>query len=187
MFRARVALASNPICPSEIIDFLWENRASADWLLRGGEPEESGVLVLVDGRYSIDEDFNDLEQSRDDAAQILNFDFPSDENWESSPGAQYVKNLFDIEWQAEDATTCLLVAFAKNSSLTPERYHQLHKEKNPLVRYFLSKNPSIPIEIEKALEAEHPTLSFRGYDEKSSGAVDGDLLGDVWFDLGGSK
>jgi hypothetical protein len=160
-FRARVALASNPNCPKEIIEFLWANRDSQDWLLR--DYEEVGALSLIENRYEIDESVETIDELRDEASQTLDFTYPTDDRWDSGPGAEYVGNLLDIEWEADSAATCLLAAFAKNPSLDQEMYSELSKESHPLVRYFLSKNSGLPRELKVELALESPTFTYSPY------------------------
>jgi len=176
-FRARIALAMNRTCPESILNFLFENRNSADWLLN--DPDEEGILIYDNGTYSIDENVESLEEMRAVADQTLSFDYESDEYWSTGPGAQYMGNLFDISWEAEDARTCLVAAFARNTALTLAQYEELLKEGHPLVKYFLYKNPSIPTELKVRFSLEFPTFTFIPYDQE----VEDDETADVWVDL----
>mgnify|MGYP006276785301 CR=1 FL=1 len=159
-FRARVALATNPKCPIEILEYLWSNRNGADWLLRNSEED---VLTFVNGEMIINGNEESIANMKDEAKKTLEFKYPTNERWESGPGAFYVDNILDIEWEAEDATTCLLAAFAKNTGLSEEKYWELSKEGHPLVRYFLSKNPNIPKEMKASFVLESPTFTFTPY------------------------
>jgi hypothetical protein len=161
-FRARVALATNPNCPKDIIDFLFANKDTSDWLLN--DYEEYGLLTHIDGKYLIDETVAELEESRETAQMALDFRIDTDETFDSGPGAEYVENLLDIQWEAESARTCLLAAFAKNTNLSEIQYEELYKETDPLVRYFLSKNSSLKKELKVALALESPTFTFTPYD-----------------------
>jgi hypothetical protein len=161
-FRARVALATNPNCPNDIIDFLYTNKDTSDWLLN--DVEEYGVLVRTDNEYRIDETIDELEECRKTALMALDFKIPTDDRFGSGPGAEYVENLLDIQWEADSARTCLLAAFAKNTNLSESQYEELYKETDPLVRYFLSKNPSLQKELKVALALESPTFTFTPYD-----------------------
>ena len=178
-FRARVALATNKSSPKEILDFLFNNKDSNDWLINNSD--EGSVILFQDGRYLIDEDFDSIETLRDDAASVATFRYPTDNQWRSGPGAHYVENLLDIEWAADDAHTCLLAAFAKNPGLSAEQYEELATVQHPLVRYFLSVNQSLPASVKAALEAEKPTFTYQPYG--SHPTVDPELLKDVWVDL----
>ena len=160
-FRARVALATNPNCPPEILEFLYTNRNSVDWLLN--DVEEEGVLLCEDDKYSINEDLESISERRKDAELTQSFRFPTDTNWSSGPGAEYVANLLDIEWEAENAQICLLAALAKNPALTDEKYLALASVEHPLVRYFLSQNQSIPKNLRTHLDGEKPTFTFKPY------------------------
>ena len=193
-FRARVALASNPNCPKEIIDFLWVNRQSQDWLLR--DYEEVGALKFAGDRYEIIESIDSIEEIRQEARETLDFRFPTNERWESGPGAHYVKNLLDIEWAADDARTCLLAAFAKNSSLDEEKYVELFKEPHPLIKYFLYNNAKVSKDLKATLAIEGSSFTFEPYGSHpmyvepvtlqlipGTTKVDEELLGDVWHDL----
>jgi len=196
--RARVALATNLNCPTEILEFLYENRNSVDWLLN--DVEEEGVLRFENGKYSINEELETITERRQDAELAQSFRYPTDINWSSGPGAQYIANLLDVEWEADNAQTCLLAALAKNPALTDEKYIELAKVEHPLVRYFLSQNRSIPDKLRKHLQEEKPTFTYKPYgshprftDEitlgegepkvKSDETVDEELLGNTWFDL----
>lgn len=160
-FRARVGLATNPNCPPEIIEFLFENRNSVDWLLN--DVNEEGVLLCEDDKYLINEDLESIAERRKDAELTQSFRFPSDTNWSSGPGAEYVANLLDIEWEAENAQICLLAALAKNPALSDEKYLELAAVEHPLVRYFLSQNQSIPKNLRTRLDGEKPTFTFKPY------------------------
>lgn len=161
-FRARVALATNPNCPKDILDFLYTNKDTSDWLLN--DYEEYGLLTHIDGKYLIDETVAELEECRKTALMALDFKIPTDDRFDSGPGAEYVENLLDIQWEADSARTCLLAAFAKNTNLSESQYEELYKETDPLVRYFLSKNPSLQKELKVALALESPTFTFTPYD-----------------------
>ena len=191
-FRARVALATNPNCPTEILEFLYANRNRVDWLLN--DVEEEGVLLYEDKKYSINEDLESISERRKDAELTQSFRFPTDTNWSSGPGAEYVANLLDVEWEADNAQTCLLAALAKNTALTDDKYLELAKVEHPLVRYFLSKNRSIPKKLRTLLDEEKPTFTYQPYgshprytDEITLGdsevVVDPELLKSSWFDL----
>ena len=160
-FRSRVALASNPNSPKEILDFLFLNKDNNDWLIN--EYEEEGILLFENGKYSINEDFETISSNRSDAELTSNFRFKTDDRWSSGPGAEYVENLLDIEWEADSARTCLLAAFAKNPALEIEQYEELGREEHPLVRYFLSVNPSIPSNLKEVLAAEKPRFTYKPY------------------------
>jgi hypothetical protein len=161
-FRARVALATNPNCPEDIVEFLWTNRDSENWLLN--YHEGFGLLSQIDGKYLIDETVAELEKCRDTARLALRFGIATDGTFDSGPGAEYVENLLDIQWEADSARTCLLAAFAKNTNLSESQYEELYKETDPLVKYFLSKNPSLQKELRVALALESPTFTFTPYD-----------------------
>jgi hypothetical protein len=161
-FRARVALATNPNCPEDILEFLWTNRDSENWLLN--DYEEFGLLTHIDDKYKINETVAELEECRKTALMALDFKIPTDDRFDSGPGAQYVENLLDIQWEADSARTCLLAAFAKNTNLSESQYEELYKETDPLVRYFLSKNPSLKKELKVALALESPIFTFTSYD-----------------------
>ena len=161
-FRARVALATNPNCPKDILDFLYTNKDTSDWLLN--DYEEYGLLTHIDGKYLIDETVAELEECRKTALMALDFKIPTDDRFDSGPGAEYVENLLDIQWEADSGRTCLLAAFAKNTNLSESQYEELYKETDPLVRYFLSKNPSLQKELRVALALESPTFTFTPYD-----------------------
>jgi hypothetical protein len=163
-FRARVALASNPNCPKEILEFLWTNRDSENWLLRDYE-EEDDLIANLGGKYVINSNHPSIEKIKDEAKLTLDFQVATSGRWDSGPGAQYVENLFDIQWEADNARTCLLAAFAKNTNLSQAQYADLYKETHPLVRYFLSKNPSLQEELKVALVLESPTFSFIPYED----------------------
>ena len=160
-FRARVALASNPNCPQEIIDFLWVNRNSQDWLLR--DYEEVGALKFAEDKYEIIDSINSIEEIRQEARETLNFRFPTNERWDSGPGAYYVENILDIQWEADDARTCLLAAFAKNSSLDEEKYVELFKESHPLIKYFLYNNANVSKDLKVTLAIEGSSFTFKPY------------------------
>jgi hypothetical protein len=162
-FRARVALASNSNCPKEIVEFLWNNRDSENWLLRDYE-EEDDLIANLDGTYVINGNHPLIEEIKDEARLTLDFQVDTNERWDSGPGAEYVENLLDIQWEADSARTCLLAAFAKNTNLSESQYEELYKETDPLVRYFLSKNPSLKKELKVALALESPTFTFTPYD-----------------------
>jgi hypothetical protein len=161
-FRARVALATNSNCPKDILEFLWTNRDGENWLLN--DYEEFGLLTHIDDKYTINETVAELEEYRKTALMALDFKIPTDDRFDSGPGAQYVENLLDIQWEADSARTCLLAAFAKNTNLSESQYEELYKETDPLVRYFLSKNPSLQKELKVALALESPTFTFTPYD-----------------------
>ena len=195
-FRARVALATNPNCPKEILDFLFTNRESNDWLIN--DKEEEGVLLFQGGKYSINEELDSISELRDDADLVEGFRYPTDDMWSSGPGAEYIENLLDVEWEADSARTCLLAAFAKNPGLEAHQYQELAKATHPLVRYFLSVNPSIPEKLKELLQTEKPTFTFTPYggryvDDVTLGLtadelaarplVDPALLEDTWKDL----
>ena len=202
-FRARVALATTPNCPTEILEFLFENRNSIDWLLN--DVDEEGVLQFENGRYSINEELEGIAEHRQDAELTQSFRYPTDTNWSSGPGAEYVANLLDVEWEADSAQTCLLAALAKNPALTDEQYIEIANVEHPLVRYFLSQNQSVPDKLRKRLQEEKPTFTYQPYgsdprytDEITLGEgepkvktektideeeIDPALLGRTWFDL----
>ncbi len=161
-FRARVALATNPNCPKDILDFLYTNKDTSDWLLN--DYEEFGLLTHIDGKYLVNEEVTEIEECRKTALMALGFKIPTDDRFDSGPGAEYVENLLDIQWEADSARTCLLAAFAKNTNLSESQYADLYKETHPLVRYFLSKNPSLQKELRVALALESPTFTFTPYD-----------------------
>jgi hypothetical protein len=175
-FRARVALATNPNCPKEIIEFLWVNRNSQDWLLRDLsciDPDtyerdtKIGALRFTGSKYEIDESVDNIEEIRQEARETLGFRFPTTEMWESGPGAHYVENLLDIQWEADDARTCLLAAFAKNSSLDEEEYLELFKESHPLIRYFLFNNANVSKDLKTALSLEGSSFTYQPYENPS--------------------
>jgi len=167
-FRARVALAMNPNCPPDILEFLWENKDGSDWLVN--DPEEEGLLLTNNGTFSLDEDNESLEARRTIANDVANsFYYETSEMWSTAPGAEFMENLFDILWEAEDARTCLLAAFAKNTSLEASKYEELLKASIPLVTYFLSKNPSIPTEMKAQFALENPTFTYDPYDNSTDG------------------
>lgn len=161
-FRARVALATNPNCPKDILDFLFENRNTADWLLN--DREECGLLIYNDGKYLINETIDELEECRETALMALDFKISTDDSFDSGPCAQFIENLLDVHWEADSARTCLLAAFAKNTNLSETQYEELFKETHPLIRYFLSKNPSLQKELKVELVLESPTFTFTPYD-----------------------
>lgn len=161
-FRARVALATNPNCPEDILEFLWTNRDSENWLLN--DFEEFGLLTHIDGKYLINVTVAELEECRKIARRALGFRIDTNETFDSGPGAEYVENLLDIQWEADDARTCLMAAFAKNTNLSESQYEDLYTETDPLVKYFLSKNPSLKKELKVALALESPTFTFTPYD-----------------------
>jgi hypothetical protein len=161
-FRARVALATNSNCPEDILEFLWTNRDSENWLLN--DYEEFGLLTQIDGKYLVNETVAEFEECRKTARMALDFRIPTDGTFDSGPGAWCVENLLDIQWAADSARTCLLAAFAKNTNLSEAQYEELYKETEPLVRYFLSKNPSLKKELKIALALESPTFTFTPYD-----------------------
>jgi hypothetical protein len=199
------ALASNPNCPKEIIDFLWVNRHSQDWLLRDLsciDPDtyerdaKIGALRFTGSKYEIDESVDNIEEIRQEARETLGFRFPTTEMWESGPGAHYVENLLDIQWEADDARTCLLAAFAKNSSLDEEKYVELFKEPHPLIKYFLYNNAKVSKDLKATLAIEGSSFTFEPYGSHpmyvepvtlqltpGTTKVDEELLGDVWHDL----
>lgn len=195
-FRARVALATNPNCPREILNFLFENRDSVDWLINDNEQE--GVLLSEGGKYSINENLESLPVLRTKAELTQSFRVPTNDQWSSGPGAEYIENLLDIEWEADSAKTCLLVAFAKNPALQEQQYIELAKSEHQLVRYFLSLNESIPAHLKEVFQVEMPSFTYMPYGSRSaeeitlgkSGKkadtkplVDPELLGNTWFDL----
>jgi len=165
-FRARVALASNPNCPKEIIEFLFENRDTSDWLLQ--DIEEEGVLELIEGKYQINENCKSTVSAREVAKEVLHFTFPTTERWDSCPGAYFVGSLLDIEWEADSARTCLLAALSKNVSLRDEMYLKLSQEQHPLIKYFLSKNSSINKTLKTLFFLDKPTFTFQPYGSSSS-------------------
>lgn len=195
-FRTRVALASNPHTPKEILEFLFTHRESNDWLIN--DKEEEGALLIQDGKYSINDQLESISELRDDAELTESFKYSTDDMWRSGPGAEYIENLLDIEWEADSARTCLLAAFAKNPGLDREKYEELAQVDHPLVRYFLSVNPSIPEALKEVLQAEKPTFTFTPYGSRypedvtlglsieelaSKPLVDPALLEDTWKDL----
>ena len=161
-FRARVALASNPNCPQEIIEFLWTNRDSENWLLRDHE-EEDDLIANLDGTYVINSNHPSIQEIKDEAKLTLDFQVDTSERWDSGPGAQYVENLLDIQWEADGARTCLLAAFAKNSSLGEEKYVDLFKESHPLIKYFLYNNANVSKDLKAALALEGSSFTFQPY------------------------
>jgi hypothetical protein len=163
-FRARVALASNSNCPKEIVEFLWNNRDSENWLLRDYE-EEDDLIANLDGTYVINSKHPSIQEIKDEAKLTLDFQVNTNERWDSGPGAQYVEGLLDIQWEADSARTCLLAALAKNTNLSQAQYADLYKENHPLIRYFLSKNPSLQEELKVALVLESPTFTFTPYED----------------------
>lgn len=175
-FRARVALAMNLNCPTEILEFLYKNRNSIDWLLN--DVEEEGILLYENGKYSINEELESLSERRHGAELTESFKYPTDTNWRSGPGAEYMANLLDIEWEADSAQTCLLAALARNPALSDEKYLELAKFDHPLVRYFLSQNRSIPLNLRKLLDEEKPTFTFQPYGSHPK-YTDEITLGDV--------
>lgn len=191
-FRARVALATNPNCPTSILEFLYSNRNSVDWLLN--DVEEDGILLCEDDKYSINENLESISERRKDAELTQSFRYPTDINWSSGPGAEYMANILDVEWEADNAQTCLLAALAKNTALTDEKYLELAKVEHPLVRYFLSQNRSIPTDLRTLLDDEKPTFTYQPYgshprytDEitlrDGEVLVDPELFKNTWFDL----
>jgi len=90
-FRARVALATNPICPPQIIEFLFKNRHKADWLFR--DCEEDGLFSLEDNAYVINEGIPSLEDVRDEAEKALGFIGQINRNDFTGRGAHFVENL----------------------------------------------------------------------------------------------
>lgn len=160
-FRARVALATNPTCPTEILEFFYTNRNSVDWLINGAEEED--ILLREADLYLINENLESIAERRKSAELTKSFRYPTDINWSSGPGAEYVANLIDIEWEADDAQTCLLVALAKNPALTDEMYLELAKVEHPLVRYSLSQNQSLPLNLREVFDKEKPTFTFKPY------------------------
>jgi Tfp pilus assembly protein PilF len=160
-FRSRVALATNPNSPKEILEFLFRNKDNNDWLIN--DYEEEGALLFQDGRYVINEELESIDDLRKNAELVENFRFPSDNRWSSGPGAEYVENLIDIQWEADCARSCLLAALAKNPALEVEQYEELGREEHPLVRYLLSINPSIPGKLKELLAAEKPTFTYKPY------------------------
>jgi hypothetical protein len=155
-FRARVALAMNPITPRSILNFLFENRNSADWLVI--DPEEDGILLCEDGIYALDESLGELGAMREVALETLSFTYKSEPG-----GATYMENLFGFPWEASDAKTCLFAAFAQNTGLSKSEYAVLLEDEAPIVRYFLSKNPSIDVETKVLFALENPTFSYIPY------------------------
>lgn len=160
-FRARVALALNPNSPKEILEFLFANKGNNDWLLSHQGVE--GLILYEGGKYSINEEIESLEELRANADQTEKFEYPTTNKWSSGPGAEYIENLLDIEWEADSARTCLLAALAKNPGLEADQYRELAIVEHPLVRYFLSVNPSIPSNVKAVLDAEKPTFTYKPY------------------------
>lgn len=175
--RVRIALAMNPRCPKHILDFLYENRNGTDWLLN--DAEEEGVFIYSEDSVSIDESVDSLGDIREDAESALHFRYPTTDQWSSSPGAQYVENLFDISWEAESMQSCLLTALARNANLEPEQYEELANSEDPLVRIFLSVNPSISEELKAVFELNPPTLTFTPYDGHPDFVEEVTLQGDI--------
>ena len=171
---------------------MYSNRNSVDWLLN--DVEEDGILLCEDDKYSINENLESISERRKDAELTQSFRYPTDINWSSGPGAEYMANILDVEWEADNAQTCLLAALAKNTALTDEKYLELAKVEHPLVRYFLSQNRSIPTDLRTLLDDEKPTFTYQPYgshprytDEitlrDGEVLVDPELFKNTWFDL----
>jgi hypothetical protein len=159
-FRVRVALAMNPLTPEEIIKFLYVNRLSNDWLLH--DPDEEGILIKNGDLYSIDEDLSSITEMRSTASEVDKFSLETDEMWSSCPGANFVENIFGIQWQVSTAKEALFCALAHNPSLSVKQYLELSKSGFESVTYFLSKNASIPEELKKLYSSEKPTFTYVG-------------------------
>ena len=120
-------------------------------------------MRFIGGNYEIDESVDNIEKIRQEARETLNFRFPTNERWDSGPGAYYVENILDIQWEADDARTCLLAAFAKNTSLGDEKYVELFKESHPLIKYFLYNNANVSKDLKAALALEGSSFTFQPY------------------------
>lgn len=147
VFRIRVALAKNSSTPAHILKFLFENRHETDWLI--SDPE--GYSPMTE-EFEIDEDFENLDEIRSDAQDLLDEGIPED--------ATYMYSILGLDWNPESAIESLLCAFAKNHSLSQEMYLKLHEDGIESVTYFLSKNPAISGELKSTLEQLKPTFTL---------------------------
>ena len=159
LLRIRLALATNPNTPTEILNFIFENRHNADWLIY--DPEESGALVLEDGRYRINEDVEGFKELRAEAETTRKFQAATGDMWYDCGQPQYIDHLAGIDWEATDATEALLMCLAKNPALPEEFYDQLAAEDSAPVTYILSKNLGIPDTMKARFALENPTLTFQ--------------------------
>ena len=169
-FRARVALAMNPLTPEGIIEFLYMNRLSNDWLLH--DPEEEGILIKDGNQYSIDEDLSSIKEMRSTASEVENLSLETDEMWSSCPGANFVENIFGIQWEVSTAKEALFTALAHNPSLSATQYLELSKTGFDSVTYFLSKNLSIPQDLKEFYLSEKPTFTYIGVGDEGEIILD---------------
>ena len=165
--RVRIGLAMNPSTPKPILDFLFENREEVDWLLHDTEASSSGdeleLLVREGERYEINSELEELEDLREFADDLQNFNYSSGNSFEDCPGVEYMENLFGYQITFETASEALKVALAHNTSLSPEALSELSLEDNEYVRYFLSKNRSISPALRIKLEESVKPITFQPY------------------------
>lgn len=158
-YRVRVALALNPSTPLKVLEYLFRNRDTCDWMLH--DHEEKVCLVTNSSSYSINSGEMELEAARETARKVENFTIITNERWDSCPYANLMSHLLDIEIEIESARESLLIAFAKNPALPVQWYEELAKIELDSVRYFLSKNASIPTELKARYAIENPTYTYK--------------------------
>ena len=151
VFRIRVALAKNSSTPQEILNFLFENRNQADWLISDPDSFIGGESPLKDD-LRIDEEYETLVSIRADTQSLIDESLPNE--------ATYMYSILNIDWDPGSATEALLCAFAQNTSLSQEMYSALYETGYESVVYYLSKNGSIKGDLNGILKSLKPTFTL---------------------------
>ena len=151
VFRIRVALAKNPSTPSEILQFLFENRNRADWLMSDTDSYIGGESPLTDD-YRINEEYLTLVNIRNDARNLIDEGLPNE--------ATYMYSILDIDWDPGSAKESLLCAFAQNTALGQQMFSALYETGYESVIYYLSKNGSVKGNLRGVLESLKPTFTL---------------------------
>jgi hypothetical protein len=162
-YRVRVALATNPSTPMKVLEFLFRNKNTNDWMLFDQDEYsfEDSFMDVDEDSYFVDPQYSGLEVARATAGKVENFSISTDSMWASCPRANLMWHLLDFEIEIESARESLLIAFAKNPALPNEWYEELASIEVNSVRYFLSKNPSISHELKARYAIENPTYTYK--------------------------
>jgi hypothetical protein len=161
--RVRIGLAMNPSTPAPILEFLLRNRHGVDWLLHDGNGDDLEILLFENNSYEINSELIELDDLRSNAEELLVFEYPATNSFEDCPGVEYMENLFGHQILFKDANEALNVALAMNPGLSSSNLEGLAREPSEYVRYFLSKNPSIPIESKVEFALTQSTITFQPY------------------------
>jgi hypothetical protein len=162
-FRVRLAFAMNPNSPVEILNFLWDERNSGNWMATEDDLDEDSEISILDiseTRIVLNPDSEFFETTRERIDEMEDLSHQIFGNDLELRGAAFLDTLFDIPMEGRTARECLFAAFAKNPNLSEHQYEEIAQEESDFVRYMLSKNPAVPRTLAVQLALEGCTFTF---------------------------